>query len=161
MRNYFRLFLVLSLLASPTFIYANNTAEKQVVVETVQKQGEAAYQNWIKAINSHDVAKIVALYKSDAILLATLKNEPITDQKDRNDYFTSLTQKPELKAEPQKTLIQPFGNQVIVVSGLYEFSFKKDGAVVKVPARFSFIFEKGADGKWLIANHHSSKLPIE
>ncbi|MSW87051.1 MAG: DUF4440 domain-containing protein, partial [Actinobacteria bacterium] len=34
----------------------------------------------------------------------------------------------------------------------------KGGKVVKVPARFTFVFVE-KDGRWSIANHHSSTQP--
>jgi len=45
-----------------------------------------------------------------------------------------------------------------VISGLYTFSFEEDGKMVSIPARFSFVYEK-ENGKWLIVEHHSSKVP--
>lgn len=169
-----RLFLfALALIILPAMATANpaNQATDSVkkVVDNVvsihggetKKQAEAAYATWVKALGGGDAAAIVALYKPDAILLATLKNEPITNQKDRLEYFEGLTKKKDLKVTPQTTYYTLYGDNVAVVSGTYTFSFADNKKVVSVPARFNFVFEKGTDGKWLIANHHSSKLPIE
>lgn len=165
--------LTLALIVVPALAIANpvtqavDTAKKAVdnVVSIhgaeTKKQAEAAYATWVKALGGGKADAIVALYKPDAILLATLKNEPITNAKDRLEYFEGLIKKKDLKVTPQTTYYTLYGDNVAVVSGTYTFSFTDDKKVVSVPARFNFVFEKGKDGKWLIANHHSSKLPIE
>jgi uncharacterized protein (TIGR02246 family) len=165
--------LAFALVILPTLAVANpatqlvDTAEKNLnnVVAIhggeTKKQAEAAYAAWAKAIGGKNAAAIVALYKPDAILLATLKNEPILNQKDRLTYFEGLTKKQDLKVTPQTAYYTIYGDNVAVVSGTYTFSFVEDKEKEEVPARFNFVFEKGKDGKWLIANHHSSKLPID
>jgi uncharacterized protein (TIGR02246 family) len=165
--------LAFALIILPTLAVANpatqlvDTAEKTInnVVSIhggeTKKQAEAAYATWVKALGGKNAAAILVLYKPDAILLATLKNEPILNQKDRLAYFEGLTKKQDLKVTPQTAYYTIYGDNVAVVSGLYTFSFVDDKKTVNIPARFSFVFEKGKDGKWLIANHHSSKLPIE
>jgi len=45
-----------------------------------------------------------------------------------------------------------------LVSGLYTFRVNEGGAPVVIPARYSFVYEKD-DGKWMIVEHHSSKVP--
>lgn len=167
MSKTFRLyFIALALVFFPAILAANPAAQKATenVVTIhggeIKKQAEAAYAAWIKALGGGKADAIVALYKPDAILLATLKNEPIINQKDRLEYFEGLTKKKDLKVTPQTTYYNIYGDNVAVVSGTYTFSFIDDAKEKKeVPARFSFVFEKGADGKWLVANHHSSELP--
>lgn len=162
-----RIFLLLfAFTILPTMAIANPAAQATNNVSTIhggekQKQAEAAYAAWAKALGGKNAAAIVALYKPDAILLATLKNEPITNQKDRLTYFEGLTKKQDLKVTPQTAYYTIYGDNVAVVSGTYTFSFVEDKEKEEVPARFNFVFEKGKDEKWLIANHHSSKLPID
>lgn len=159
--------LALALVFFPAILAANPATQKATEnVTTIyggegKKQAEAAYADWVKALGGGKADAIVALYKPDAILLATLKNEPITNAKDRFEYFEGLTKKKDLKVTPQTTYYNIYGDNVAVVSGTYTFSFMDEKEKEEVPARFNFVFEKGTDGKWLIANHHSSKLPIE
>ncbi len=49
----------------------------------------------------------------------------------------------------------PENDHAWMLAGLYTFTFK-DGS--KVPARFSYVFVR-RNGKWLIADHHSSLMP--
>jgi hypothetical protein len=43
-------------------------------------------------------------------------------------------------------------------SGLYNFFFVREGKALLVPARYTFVYRK-RDGKWLIVEHHSSRVP--
>jgi hypothetical protein len=45
-----------------------------------------------------------------------------------------------------------------VASGLYTFSYRKDGQLVELPARYTFVYRKTPHG-WAIIRHHSSALP--
>lgn len=119
-----------------------------------------AYANWRKALSGGDAGAILALYKPDAVLLATLNNAPITNQKDRLTYFEGLVKRKGLKVAEQSEYFTLYGDSVALLSGLYTFSFSEKGKIVSIPARFTFVFEKEPDGKWLIAHHHSSKLPL-
>jgi len=53
--------------------------------------------------------------------------------------------------------IDLFGDAA-VASGLYTFSYRKDGRLVELPARYTFVYRKTTDG-WAIVRHHSSALP--
>ena len=73
-------------------------------------------------------------------------------------YFHKLTQNPELKATIQSEKIDLFGDAAAVASGLYTFSYRKDGQRVELPARYTFVYRKTPHG-WTIVRHHSSALP--
>lgn len=125
---------------------------------TQQQEIVKVYGNWQNALASRKSQKIVQLYSNDAILLPTLSNKVINNQKERTDYFNALTKRKDLKVTPKQQYIKVYGN-IATNTGLYDFSFKdeKNNTVV-VPARYSFVYEKTKDG-WIIVNHHSSKLP--
>ena len=72
-------------------------------------------------------------------------------------YFHKLTQNPNLKATVQTEKIHTFADGG-ADSGLYTFSYTKDGKEVRVPARFTFVFHRTPAG-WLIVSHHSSVVP--
>ena len=71
-----------------------------------------------------------------------------------------LMKKKNLKVTPQSEIIRFEGSDIAINTGLYTFSFTQNGKKVKVPARFTFVYEKD-DGKWEIEDHHSSMLPIK
>ncbi len=124
-----------------------------------EKEVEAAFTSWRKALASGKAENVVNLYAKDAVLLATLSQKPITNQKDRMDYFNVLTAKPKLAASLTGQHIRMLDEDDAVISGLYTFSFEEGGKKVEIPARYSFVYEK-QNSKWLIVEHHSSKEPI-
>lgn len=118
----------------------------------------AAFSQWRTALSSGNAETIVNLYESDAILLATLAEKPITNQKDRLTYFTTLTANPKLKATVTEEHTRMLDKDTALVSGLYTFSFEQDGKTKEIPARYTFVYEV-RDGQWMIVEHHSSMVP--
>jgi len=126
--------------------------------EQLQAEVHAALQQWTEALgNGHDETAVTALYEKDATLLATLDPKPLETPAEIAAYFHKLTQNPELKAMVHSEKIDLFGDAA-VASGLYTFSYRKDGRLVELPARYTFVYRKTPDG-WAIVRHHSSALP--
>jgi hypothetical protein len=118
----------------------------------------AALQRWVETLGSgKGEAPILALYAPDAILLSTFDAKPLETPAEIAAYFQKLTQNPNLKAEVQTEKIHTFADGG-TDSGLYTFSYTKDGKEVRVPARFNFVFRQTPTG-WLIVSHHSSVVP--
>lgn len=117
-----------------------------------------AFADWRSALSSEDPQKIVDLYEKDAILLATLAEKPIKNQQDRLEYFKTLTANPNLAAKVNEEYVRVLDDNTALVSGVYTFSFDKEGKTTEIPARYSFVYEKIAD-KWMIVEHHSSMVP--
>lgn len=140
-----------SVLISPA-AFASDAALKNEV--------KAAFQNWQKSLSGQDAQKVVALYDQDAILLATLNDDPITTQDQRTSYFEGLVKKPEMAVAVQQEDVRVLDENTAIVSGIYTFSFKDTEKTTQIPARYSFVYEKNAAGQWLIENHHSSMLPM-
>jgi len=126
--------------------------------EQLRAEIHATLQGWTEALgNGHDETTVTALYDNDATLLATFDPKPLETRDEIAGYFHKLTQNPELKATVQTETIDLFGNAA-VASGLYTFSYKKDGRLVELPARYTFVYRKTPHG-WAIVRHHSSALP--
>jgi hypothetical protein len=118
----------------------------------------AALQRWVETLGSgKGEAPIAALYAPDAILLSTFDPKPLETPAEIAAYFHKLTQNPNLKATVQTEKIHTFADGG-ADSGLYTFSYTKDGNEVRVPARFTFVFHRTTAG-WLIVSHHSSVVP--
>jgi hypothetical protein len=135
-------------------------AELPASAKPVQLRAEvhAALQEWTEALtNGHDETPVTALYDKDATVLATFDPKPLETPAEIAAYFHKLTQNPELKATVQSEKIDLFGDAA-VASGLYTFSFRKDGQRVELPARYTFVYRKTPHG-WAIVRHHSSALP--
>ena len=126
--------------------------------EQLQAEIHAALQEWTEALgNGHDETAVTALYDKDATLLATFDPKPLQTPAEIAGYFHKLTQNPELRATVQSETIDLFGDAA-VASGLYAFSYRKDGQLVELPARYTFVYRKTPHG-WAIVRHHSSALP--
>lgn len=121
---------------------------------------KTALEFWAKSISGGNAQKIVDLYDNDAVLLATLAAKPITDQAGRIAYFEKLTAKPEMKVTLQEMFEKEISPAAAVISGTYTFSFRDGDKTVAIPARYTFLFMKH-NGKWMINQHHSSRLPEE
>jgi uncharacterized protein (TIGR02246 family) len=120
---------------------------------------QGAFQTWQKSLSGKDAQKVVALYDQDAVLLATLHNDPITTQEQRTQYFEGLVKKPDMAVTIQQEDVRVLDENTAIISGVYTFSFKDAEKTAHIPARYSFVYEKNSAGQWLIENHHSSMLP--
>jgi uncharacterized protein (TIGR02246 family) len=157
--------LTAALLASPA--YAETQEKKLAAIKwgdplrTYSKEEhevDKVFAEWREALSSGKAEKVVKLYDDDAILLATLAAKPITTQQERMDYFATLTAKPKMAATVDEEYVKLLDPNSALVSGVYTFSFEENGKTVKIPARYTFVFEK-QNGRWLIEEHHSSKVP--
>jgi uncharacterized membrane protein YqiK len=127
--------------------------------DQLQAEIHAALHEWTEALaNGHDERPVTALYDRDATVLATFDPKPLETPDEIGAYFHKLTQNPELKATVQSEKIDLFGDAAAVASGLYTFSYRKDGQRVELPARYTFVYRKTPHG-WTIVRHHSSALP--
>jgi uncharacterized protein (TIGR02246 family) len=140
--------------------FAQAAQEKQVLesVSNEETKVKNAFAQWGQALSSGDPGKVVDLYSKDAILLATLSPKPLTSQKEREEYFKKLMAKPGLAVRVKEEHIRLLDENNAVLSGLYDFVYQEAGKEVAIPARYSFVYQN-RDGKWLIVEHHSSKVP--
>lgn len=111
---------------------------------------------WSEALASRDANKISELYDKHAILYATFSNM-LTQPEEIHHYFVKLMQNEKLNVHFIRQEVRVSGNTAIN-SGLYIFTYEKDHRLVKVPARYTFVYAKTSD-HWLIIDHHSSVLP--
>ncbi len=114
----------------------------------------ALFDQWNKSLATGNPAAVAANYAPDAILIPTVSNKVRRTDAERIDYFEHfLLKKPVGKLDQPNVRI--FGD-IALNSGLYTFTYQ-DGS--KTRARYTFVYKKQSDGRWLIIEHHSSKLP--
>lgn len=105
------------------------------------------------------VSKILPLYAEDGVLWGTISPTIRDERAELEDYFVNACQKlPKLTVEFNEPLIRVYGGDTAINSGVYTFTYNKDGQPTKLPARYSFTLVK-RDAKWLIVDHHSSAMP--
>ncbi len=113
----------------------------------------ALFDRWNASLRSGDPKKVVANYAPGALLLPTLSNHARFTVAEKEDYFAYF-----LKRRPEGRI----DDRVIDVdcnsatdSGLYTFRF---GDGTQAQGRYTFTYKR-IDGEWLIASHHSSRMP--
>ena len=160
MTKFLRLLFVTVLLfaAAPAVSAKEMTAVAHAAVaKTPTQQIQDTFDKWLDAVSSGSSDAVMKLYAKDAVLLPTLSPYVHNTPELRKQYFDAFTSKSDLKGVVNEEHIRVFGNTA-VNSGLYTFTFTKDGETIEVPARFSFVYRKTPHG-WLIVDHHSSRLP--
>jgi uncharacterized protein (TIGR02246 family) len=118
----------------------------------------AALQAWVDAFNSRDPKRIVALYAPDAVFWGTTAKTIATTPESIWAYFKDAGQRPRTRVTIDAQHERIYGDMA-VVSGAYTFSDARDGVATNVrPARYTFVFRR-VGGRWLIVDHHSSRVP--
>ncbi|MFJ4538815.1 SgcJ/EcaC family oxidoreductase [Streptomyces tibetensis] len=118
------------------------------------------FDNWNAALQTGDPRKVADLYAKDAVLLPTVSNQVRTDRAEIVDYFEHF-----LQNKPYGTKVESVVNvldrDTVIDTGVYEFTLTdhETGEKSRVKARYTYAYEKQPNGKWLIVNHHSSKMP--
>jgi len=130
---------------------------KKAAATISRKEARDFLDTWLKAISVGNASEVVKLYAEDAVLLPTLAADIKNTAELRKGYFDHFTALPKLKGVIDEVQTSVF-HDVATNSGLYTFTYEKDGKVVTVPARFTYVYEKTPEG-WKIVEHHSSALP--
>jgi uncharacterized protein (TIGR02246 family) len=112
---------------------------------------------WVAAYNSRDPQRIAALYDPEAVLWGTTSATIRTSPAAIADYFKDARKRPEARVSIGEQHDR-FHGDLRISSGTYTFTDVRDGQNISNPSRFSFVFRK-RDDRWLILDHHSSRLP--
>lgn len=117
------------------------------------------FDNWNRALQTRDSEKVAALYAKDAVLLPTVSNEVRANRVEIVDYFDHFLQNKPV-GKKVRTIVDVLDSNSAIDTGVYEFTLtdKATGKKSVVKARYTYAYEK-IGGKWLIVNHHSSKMP--
>lgn len=112
------------------------------------------FDRWNAALATGNPDSVTALYAEDAILLPTVSNKVRHDHAEIRDYFVSF-----LAKKPQGVIdeanVRFLSDDLAINSGVYTFTF---GNGDQVTARFTYLYRL-VDGRWRIAEHHSSAMP--
>jgi uncharacterized protein (TIGR02246 family) len=112
---------------------------------------------WADAFNSGDAARIAALYDGAAVLIGTVAKQPVSGAAAIRAYFAQAAGEGTARVALGEHTARAYGDTAID-SGLYNFFFVRDGKPVLVPARYTLVYHRRG-GKWLIVEHHSSRVP--
>ena len=114
---------------------------------------------WMQAINSSDVDKLLSLYDSSAILIPTFSNKVLNTPEKLRNYFETLGNREELSiALHENTLkMQELKDNYYTINGIYNWRFKVEDEILNFEARFSYLVDTSSSTP--ILHHHSSQVP--
>lgn len=112
---------------------------------------------WVAAYNSRDPSRITAMYDPEAVLWGTTSATIRATPAAIADYFKDAAKRPDARVNVTDQNIRVVG-EMAVNTGTYTFADVREAKAVSNPARFTFVF-RNRDGRWLIADHHSSRVP--
>ena len=144
--------LIMVLLAA-----CGTAGEVRVDVARQNRDVAEATAAWVAAYNSRDPARITAQYDREAILWGTTSPTLRADPAAIADYFKDAGKRPDARVTVNDQHIRVVGDMA-VNTGSYTFTDVRDGKSVTNPARFTFVY-RIRGGRWLIADHHSSRVP--
>jgi len=111
------------------------------------------------AWSSADTAKIMAAYKEGGVWFDPVAVEPSADRATQTKWTDGFTAMKLSEMSIANRNIQVLDGDTIVASGIA--TLKSGTAGEPVTFRYSDVYEKQADGKWLIVHEHLSALPAE
>jgi uncharacterized protein (TIGR02246 family) len=118
----------------------------------------AALRDWVEAFNSRDPKRITALYAPDAVFWGTTAKTIAASPDEVWSYFKDAGLRPDTRVTIDSARIRVYGD-IAIDSGAYTFADVKAGVTSNVrPARFTFVFRRAGD-RWVIVDHHSSRVP--
>lgn len=113
--------------------------------------------DWAFGVNHHNLLSVVSTYDSEGLLWGTFAKDLRSGHFHIRRYFEHLMELNDLKVHFESGETRQY-RDIFIRSGSYEFTYRKKGVVVHVPARYSFVCKKEKTG-WYILEHHSSEFP--
>ncbi|MFB6720904.1 SgcJ/EcaC family oxidoreductase [Kribbella sp. NPDC056345] len=143
-----------------TGLTACSSADAATTAKPTTQEIAALFDQWNTALKG-DAQGVADLYADNGVLLPTLSPVVRTNREQIKEYFVEdfLPKKP--TGTITESHVRIIDEDSASHSGNYTFTVTdEDGVQKKVPARFTYVYEK-IDGKWLITEHHSSAAPAK
>ena len=111
------------------------------------------------SFTSGDAMRMMAHYAPDAVVIDAANNQPTLDRTTITKWTADFAaMKPsDLVANPR--MVQSFNDDMIVSSGIAAFLADVGGRRQRVSVRYTHVFARQADGRWLIVAEHNSIPP--
>lgn len=134
-------------------------AEAPAPVLPTQADVDALYAKLEAALKAKDAAALAALYAPGAVMV-----DPMTNDIIKNDPANAVAGITEwLKTDPAYTVnsleTQILDADTIVVTAGLTHDFKRNGRPTWVVQRATDVWQKQADGQWLLVTSHVSNAP--
>ncbi|HEY8378723.1 MAG TPA: SulP family inorganic anion transporter [Nannocystis sp.] len=124
---------------------------------TAHKNLDDFIKDWEHGINTHNLLAVVGTYDATGLLWGTFAKDLRCGHFHIKRYFEHLFELDGVKVRFDSAETRKYG-EIYIRSGSYTFSYRKRGALVQVPARYSFVCKREKTG-WYILEHHSSEFP--
>jgi hypothetical protein len=122
-----------------------------------KKDLDAFIGDWAYGVNTHSMLGVVGTYAPDGLLWGTFAKELRAGHYNIRKYFEHLFELDGVHVHFDSGETRQY-HDIYIRSGSYTFSFHRKGALVRVPARYSFVCKREPTG-WYIVEHHSSEFP--
>ena len=111
------------------------------------------------SFTSGDAVRMMEHYAPNAVVIDAANNQPTTDRATITKWTADFAaMKPsDLVTNPK--IVQAFNDDTIVSSGIAAFLADVGGRRQRVSVRYTHVFERQADGRWLIVAEHNSIPP--
>ena len=125
----------------------------------MNSDAEQILNAWVAGVNAGDADGVLAMYSEDATLLPTFSGRLLKGLEDIGWYFNKLGEKQhvEVALREASLVTQALTENVVVISGEYDWTFGPDDTPQSAGARFTYAFDCNAERP--IQNHHSSRIP--
>ena len=124
-----------------------------------QSEAEAEVAAVTRDFLSGDAMKIMAHYAPGAVMLDAANPTPTADRNDQTRFATEfVSMKPSDLVADLKT-IQILGKDIFVASGIASFLADVGPGRDRLSVRYTQVFQRQPDGRWLIVNEHMSMPP--
>ena len=145
-----------AIVASTCLLMAVPSLASAQAVPTPEQAAYNVVQDWAKALDDHDVGRIVAKYADppDVLFFGTKSTILATTTAEIKDYFVHFVEKdrPAVALCEHKTI--RITDRAFLFAGFYDFNLKEG----PVYARYTFLV-LNTPGGWHIAHHHSAAQP--
>lgn len=140
-------------------VFSSQPAPPAPATASAHERIAAATSAWVEAFNKRDTTRLVGLYDPEAVLWGTSAQRMASGPAAIAEYYKNLDapQRSPVTASIGEQRIRVYGDTA-VDTGTYTFWITRDGKPEPVPARYSLVY-RNRDGKWLIVDHHSSRIP--
>jgi uncharacterized protein (TIGR02246 family) len=127
------------------------------VAPGAKDQIAAATAAWGEAYDSRDPVRITSLYDPEAVFWETTAKTISANPSAIAEYFKDMGKQPNARVIFGEQHIRVYGDTA-VNTGYYTFSNVRDGKDIANAARYTFMY-RNRGGKWMIIDHHSSRVP--
>jgi hypothetical protein len=127
------------------------------VPRNLAKDLDAFIADWANGVNCHNLLTVTSTYDTNGLLWGTFAKDIRAGHFHIKRYFEHLFELEHVRVDFESAETRQY-HDVFIRSGSYSFSYRRKGAIVHLPARYSFVCKKEQTG-WYILEHHSSEFP--